>query len=68
MRSAKRHVSATASGAVAEQPRHLLRRLQMTLGIGLELTAGRLDGDVLADAGEHILQVAPLGRGDRARR
>ena len=40
MRSAKRRVSAIASGQVAEQPRHFRRRFQMTFGIGLKPGAG----------------------------
>ena len=46
---------------VAEQPRHLGRRLEMALGIDGEPAAGRVDGQVLADAGEHVLQFAPVG-------
>ena len=34
----------------------------MPLGIGFEPAAGLVDGDVLADAGDDILQRAPLGR------
>ena len=48
-------------GRAAEQPRHLLRALQVPLRIGLEQPAGRVDGDVLADAGHDVLQ-RPLFR------
>ena len=34
----------------------------MPLGIGCEQPAGRVDGDVLADAGDHVLQRPPFGR------
>ena len=46
---------------LAEQPRHLLGRLDVPLGIGLEPPAGLVDGQVLADAGDHVLQHAPAG-------
>ena len=60
--------AATASGYVAEQPRHLGRRLEMPLGIGFEPAAGAVDGDMLADAGEHVLQRRAASGSDRARR
>ena len=41
---------------VAKQPRHFVRRLEIALGIGLEPPADGVDGGLLADAGEHILQ------------
>jgi hypothetical protein len=47
---------------VAEEPRHLGRRLQVPLGIGLEQLSRIGDGHALADAGHHILQVALFGR------
>src|SRR5215470_12194801 len=39
----------------AKQPRHLLRRFQMALGIGSETIAGFCDRAAFADAGQHIL-------------
>ena len=63
MRARKRRVSRDRLRRVAEQARHLLRRLQMALGIDLEPAAGLADGDAFADAGEHVLQVALAGRG-----
>ena len=45
----------------AKQPRHLLRWLQMALGIGGEAIAGLSDRTAFADAGKHILQRASLG-------
>ena len=47
---------------VAEQPRHLLGRLQVALGVGEQAEAGVMDGAVLADAGEHVLQGPAPGR------
>ena len=44
-----------------EEPRHLLRRLYMPLGIGLEAEAGIGNGAFLADAGEHVLKGAAVG-------
>ena len=55
-------------GMLAEQPRHFLGRLDVPLGIGFEPAAGLDDGQVLADAGHHILQHAPAAARDRARR
>ena len=46
---------------VAEQPRHFVRRLQEALGIGGELAPGAVDGDLLADAGEHVGERAAVG-------
>ena len=43
-------------GMVAEQPHHLLRRLQVALGIGVQTPAGGADGAMLTDAGQHVLQ------------
>ena len=48
-------------GVIAEQPRHLVSRLEMALGIGLETAADALDRGLLADAGQHILQHPLLG-------
>ena len=39
-----------------EEPRHLLRRFEMPLGIGLELQPCVMDRAFLADAGENVLQ------------
>ena len=46
-------------GMVAEETRHLRRRLQMPLGVGGEAKARLVDGAMLADAGEHVLQGSP---------
>ena len=46
---------------LAKQPRHLGGRLEIALGIGGEPPAGLVDGQMLADAGEHVLQFAPVG-------
>ena len=61
MRSANRMVSAIASGMIAKQPRHFVRRLEMAFGIGFEPLADGLDGGLLADAGQDILQRTPRG-------
>ena len=45
-----------------EQPLHLVGRFQMPLGIGLQAEAGFLDRHMLADAGQDVLQRAPLRR------
>ncbi len=45
----------------AEQARDLGGRLEMALGVGLEEKTRLVDRGVLADAGEHVLQRAPLG-------
>ena len=44
-----------------EQPRHVLCRFDMPLGIGFELEPRLMDGAFLADAGEHVLQGTPVG-------
>ena len=49
-------VRASASGIVAEQPRHFGRRLEVAFGIGLQGEAGGLDGAAQADAGHDVLQ------------
>ena len=41
---------------VAEQPRHFIRGLEMTFGIGFQAPANGLDGGLLANAGQDILQ------------
>ncbi len=46
---------------VAKQPRHFLRRLEMAFGIGFKPLADRIDGGLLADAGQHILQRTARG-------
>jgi len=43
-----------------EQAGHLARRLQVPLFIGLEAEARFVNGAFLADAGEHVLQLAPV--------
>jgi hypothetical protein len=48
-------------GRIAEQPRHFVRRFQMPLGIGFQQAARRIERHMLADAGDDILQFAPLG-------
>ena len=45
----------------AEQPVHLLGRLQVAVGVAFAPVAERVDGDVVADAGDDILQDAPAG-------
>ena len=47
-------------GPVGEQARHLVRGLEVALGVGVKPVAGLKDGAVLADAGEHVLQ-GPAG-------
>ena len=49
-------------GTIAEQPRHFGGRLQMAFGIDRQPAASIGKRQVLADAGEHILQWPPLGR------
>ena len=44
-----------------EQPRHLRRRPQMAVGEAFAAEAGGVDRAAFADAGEHVLQDAPLG-------
>ena len=46
---------------IAKQPRHFLRRLEMAFGIGFKPLADGLDGGLLADAGEDVLQAAARG-------
>jgi len=41
---------------IAEQPRHFAGRLEMAFGIGFEPPADGVDGGLLADAGQDILQ------------
>ena len=48
-------------GEVAKQPRHFVCWLEITLRIGLETFADSVDGRLLPDAGEHILQGAARG-------
>ena len=45
-----------------EQARHLLCRFDVPLGIGLQAQARVVDRAFLADAGEHVLQGAAMGR------
>ncbi|MHC2335834.1 hypothetical protein [Bradyrhizobium sp. USDA 4454] len=61
MRSAKRMVSADRIRQIAEQPDHLMRRLEMPLGIGLEPAANGFDRGLFADAGQHVLQRTARG-------
>ena len=42
-------------GVVGKEPRHLGRRLEVALGVGLQAPARLVDGAVLADTGQHIL-------------
>ena len=46
---------------VAEKTHHLGRRFKIPLGIGCKAPACPVDSQVLADAGEHVLQSSPLG-------
>jgi hypothetical protein len=43
-----------------EQPRHFLRRLQMSLGIRLQRQPRLIDAAAEADAGHHVLQRPPV--------
>ena len=45
-----------------EQPHHLFGRFEMPLGVGIEQVSGRGDRDLLADAGDDVLQRPPVGR------
>ena len=49
-------------GKVAKEPRHLGGAFHVPLGVGLEQPSGILQRSVLADAGQHVLQPAALGR------
>jgi len=44
-----------------EQARHFCRRLEIAFGIGGKTPACPVDDQVLADAGEHVLQFPPVG-------
>ena len=44
-----------------EEPGHLLRWLQVPLGIGFEFQPSVMDRAFLADAGEHVLQRPAVG-------
>ncbi len=46
---------------IAKQPRHLIRRFEISFGIGFQLLADRMNRRFLANAGEHILQRTPCG-------
>ena len=46
---------------VAEQARHLVRRLEVALGIGEQQRGRLVDPHMLADAGQHVLQRPPVG-------
>ena len=48
---------------LAKQPRHLLARLQIALGIARELSAGLGEGRLVVDAREHVEQRALAGIG-----
>ena len=48
-------------GEVAKQPRHFIRWLEITLRIGLKTFADHVDGRLLPDTGQHILQGAARG-------
>ena len=61
MRSAKRMVSAIASGRSRNSRAISSARLQMALGIGFEPLADGVDRGLLADAGQHVLQRAARG-------
>ena len=45
-------------GIAAEQPCHLRRRFQIAIGMALAAEAGVVDGAVVPDAGDDILQDA----------
>ena len=61
MRPAKRKRFVHGVRAGAEQARHFARRLQMAFGIGFQPFAGLFQGDMLADAGDDILQIPLVG-------
>jgi hypothetical protein len=46
---------------IAEEPCHLGGRLEIALGIDGKPPSGLIDRQVLADAGQHILQFPPVG-------
>ena len=46
---------------VAKQPRHFVSRLEIAFGIGFEAPADGVDGGLLADAAQDILQRAARG-------
>ena len=46
---------------VPEQARHLVRRFEVALGIGVQERRRVPDPHMLADAGEHVLQRPPVG-------
>ncbi len=46
----------------AEQARHVVRRFEVALGIRFETAAGIVEGEMRADAGDDVLQRAPLRR------
>ena len=48
-------------GRFVEKLRHFVRRFQMPLGIGFEKPARLVQRDMLADAGDDVLQLAPFG-------
>ena len=50
------------SRMAGEEPCHLLGRLEMTVGEAVLAEAGIIDRAPFPDAGEHVLQDAPLGR------
>ena len=46
-------------GIAAEEPRHFLRRFEIAVGMALAAEAGVVDGAIVPDAGDDILQDAP---------
>ena len=53
---------------VAKQPQHLLGGLHVPLGVPEYAVAGLVDGAVLADARQHVLERAPRQARDSGRR
>ena len=49
------------AGCFVEKPRHLVRRFQVPFGIGFQKTARLVQRDMLANAGDNVLQLAPFG-------
>ena len=47
---------------LGEQARHLARRFQMPLGVGLRQSSRGLERHALANAGDDVGERAPLGR------
>src|SRR3546814_9304583 len=51
-------------GIAAEQAVHFLRRLEIAIGVPLPPLAQFVDGNVVTDAGDDVLQDASIGRSE----